>query len=494
MSTKITRIGVIQTAALPGDFPNNLRAIVNGYRECLEHGAQVVVAPAACVCGMEPGHLTRRRTFQEQTRNCLEALSKELGSAPLFVAAYTYIISDDELSVGMVGEDSDHELWMGDDHSVTLVPYLLEKDCVTELEASSTVTIGDQLFYTDLGDDEILPPEACDFIVRMPTTPWYTTAAHENQTHREWEATMADATVICCSPVGTAGENVYGGGSTVHARGGDIVMRLPFFETAAQVVNLEQPRPVLALPDPAELLCSALERGIRDTVRNNCFGGVCIPLDSPNSALLGVLCVEALGAANVIGISFSGDTTLADKLGISTYTPAMAQLQNAAEELMGQQEAEALRERLCTTIAMTYAESRGMMLCSPLGRHELMLGDFRTYGLSGGHIAPLGSLYAIDIYFCSEHMSEKYAHIFGSLVTPANAMTDRIIHEMTERNVAASDLLNPDKNYLYKENDVRLVQRRILASGLKRTQLPLMLNSGSPDFRYHFPVAHRLND
>lgn len=494
MSTKITKIGIIQTAALPGDFPNNLRAIVNGYRECLEHGAQIVVAPASCVCGAEPGHLVQRRSFLEQTRDCLEALSRELGSAPLILAAYTYIISDDELYVGMVGEDDDYEPWMGDDRSVILTPYLLEKDSVTELEAHSGVTIGEQVFYTDTGDEEILPGEPYDFIVRMPITPWHTTAARDSQSQREWEATMANSTVICCRPVGTAGENVYGGGSTVHTPGGQLALRLPFFEPSAQVVNLEHPKPVLALPEPAELLCCALERGIRDTVRNNCFSGVCIPLDHANSALLGVLCVEALGASNVIGISFTGNEELAQKLGIGTYTPDLEKLEGAAIDLMGNEEAASLRERLRTTIAMTYAESRGMLLCSPLGRREIMLGEFRSYGLSGGHLAPLGSLYAIDMFLCAEQLNEKYAHIFGSLVPPANGLTDRIIHELTERNAAASELLDPDRNYLFKENDVHLVQRRILASALRRTQLPTVLNTAPPSARHHFPVAHRLND
>mgnify|MGYP003290563751 FL=1 len=47
MNTNISKIGLIQTAPLPGDFSNNLRAIVQGYRECLDHGAEVVIAPAA---------------------------------------------------------------------------------------------------------------------------------------------------------------------------------------------------------------------------------------------------------------------------------------------------------------------------------------------------------------------------------------------------------------------------------------------------------------
>ena len=48
------KIGIIQTDTLPGDFPNNLRAIVQGYRECLDHGAELVLAPAYALCGLNP--------------------------------------------------------------------------------------------------------------------------------------------------------------------------------------------------------------------------------------------------------------------------------------------------------------------------------------------------------------------------------------------------------------------------------------------------------
>ena len=89
MATKITKIGIIQIASLPGDFPNNLRAVVNGYRECLEHGAQLVVAPASAVCGLEPHSLARRDSFLAQTQDCLEKISKELGEVPMLLAAYS---------------------------------------------------------------------------------------------------------------------------------------------------------------------------------------------------------------------------------------------------------------------------------------------------------------------------------------------------------------------------------------------------------------------
>ncbi len=495
MSKKINKIGLIQNSPLPGDFSTNLRSIVQGYRECLDHGAEVVVAPAAALCGLEPGNLATRSSFIGQTNAALDALSKELGHAPLILAAYTMVVSDDELYVGIVGEDDESDdAWMSKDRRIVLTPYLIEKDCVTELENCGLVEINGMKFYTETSDVEMLPDCTPDFMVRMPCTPWYGSAVSDDAETRSWEANMSGCTVICCRPVGTASGHIYAGGSAVYSKAGEVLQRLPFFEPANKVVDISRKPMARHLPDSVELMSSALERGIRDNVRQNGFTGVCIPLDYPNSALLGALCVEALGVGNVCGITFGENLELAEKLGISYFNPPLGELKQAAIAALGNEENNALVERLKTTLALTHAESRGLMLCSPIGRRQIMLGEFNTYGETGGYLAPLGNLYDVDIYMLSEWFKEKYASIFGSLTEPPHGNTNRIIHELADRNTPPSLLLNAENNYLFKENDVRIIQRKLLASALKRTQLPIILHADAPDEQLSFPVSHRFND
>lgn len=495
MSDIITKIGLIQTAPLPGDFSNNLRAIVQGYRECLDHGAELVIAPAAALCGLEPGNLSTRRSFIAQTQAALDSLSKELGNAPLLIAAYTLIIGADEVYIGMVGEgEEESDPWMMNDRSIVLTPYLLEKDCVTELENSSKFTIDETSIYIETDDAELLPDEVVDIMVRMPITPWYSGSARDDAETRGWEASMAGATVVCCRPVGAIAGNIYGGGSAVYSKEGKALQRLPFFETAAKVIDTTRPPQALNLPTEEELLEGALARGIRDNVKNNCFSGVCIPLDHPHSALLGALCVSALGASNVCGISFDDENTLGEKLGISCFNPRMSTLESAAAAALGEETSASMQERLRTAIALTHAESRGLMLCSALGRREIMLGEFSIYGQSGGLLAPLGNLYDIDIYLLSEHFREQYPDIFGILSAPEHGSTNRIIHELADRNTPPSALLKEDKNYIFKENDVRLIQRKLMASAIKRMQLPIILHADAPIEQLHFPISHRMND
>ena len=123
-----------------------------------------------------------------------------------------------------------------------------------------------------------------------------------------------------------------------------------------------------------------------------------------------------------------------------------------------------------------------------------MLGDFRMCGLSGGHIAPLGNLYDIEIFLLSERLKEQFPDLFGALAAPPHGTTNRIIHELADMNTPPSELLQEEMNYLFKENDVRLIQRKIVASAIKRTQLPIILHADAPTEQLHFPISHRLND
>lgn len=79
------KIGIIQSFPATADFSGNLRRIVQGYRECLDHGAELIIAPATALCGLAPLALTGRRSFMMQTRAALDALAAELGSVPLLL-------------------------------------------------------------------------------------------------------------------------------------------------------------------------------------------------------------------------------------------------------------------------------------------------------------------------------------------------------------------------------------------------------------------------
>ncbi len=486
------KIGIIQNAPLTADFPNNLRSIVQGYRECLDHGAQLVIAPATALCGPNPGSLARRRSFLKQTEAALDALSHELGDAPLLLGAYAPLFP-----AGASDWDSlaaDGGLAEGDEGEyVELVPFLLERDTVTELEDAEVTFLNGYSVYADIGGEEVVPDDVdFDLLVHLADTCWHSDAARQDEENHLWEAGTNGVPVICVHAVGTADGTLYGGGSGIYRPDGSTLLRLPFFETANRVADIAGKAHSRALPRADELLEQALLRGIRDSVRNNGYNGVCMPLDHAHSPLLAALAATALGASNVHGITFCGGNAaraIEENLGIGVQHVDAAPLLSAAKAEAGSP----LAARLCAALLVSEADERGLMLLSPLCRHELMLGLFTLYGESCGMLAPLGNLYRMDVHQLTQLMGERHPGLTGALAEPQKPEQDRIIHELADRNIAPSELLanNPT---LFPENDVRFVQRRLIASALKRAQCPTVLHVDAPEERHQFPLCHRLND
>ncbi len=486
---KQLKIGIIQNAPLTADFPNNLRSIVQGYRECLDHGAALVIAPATALCGPDPAGLASRRSFQKQTQDALHALSLELGDAPLLLGAYAPLFPEDaEEWERLLAPAEGSEEAAGSE----LVPYLLEQDSVTELADGECFELDGLRIYADICVGDVIPDDdGIDLLVHLGAECWHAASARNEAENRLWEARNNDRPVVSVHGVGTAGGRLYGGGSGIYLPNGNTLMRLPFFEAANRVADLSGNPQARALPRADELMQQALARGIRDTALNQGYLGVCLPLDHPNAALLAALAAEALGATKVLGISFGGEEAprIAKALGIRLQQLDAAPLLAAAGAAPGS----ALAARLCAALTATQAEEQDLLLLCPLDKHAASLGAFTPYGEGCGQLMPLGELYRMDLHLLATLMDERHPGLFGTLAEPASPEQDRIIHELADRNIAASELL-ATRPGLFEENEVRRIQRRLIASAAKRAQLPPALRVDAPEERHQFPTHHRLND
>ncbi|MBQ8479494.1 MAG: hypothetical protein IJ503_03795 [Akkermansia sp.] len=482
------KIGIIQNAPLTADLSNNLRQIVQGYRECLDHGANLIIAPACALCGADLGNLSERLSFARQAEAALESLARELGDTPLITASYVPMPVLDDGHGYFPGNGLEEPILPG-----VLTPYLLENGDITELE--EPIDIGAYRVFVDLGDElDIIEAEGSDLIVHLNTEPWYAGAPRKQEDNYQWEAKEMGMPVVWVNHIGTSDGNIYAGGSAVFNPAGNTICRLPFFETCNKVIDLKSRKKAIGLPLEEETLCMALERGIRDTVRNNGYSGVCLDLTHPNADLLAALCVEALGCSNVVGITSDEDSHIPAALKISCTKLPTAPLLDMADTLVPDN-SKSLKSRLNAAVQFSYAESRGLMYLCPLTRSNIMLGNFDQYGDSCGHFAPLGNLYEVDIFMLRRYLAGKYTDLFGTIQEPSadSDKNDLIIHELADLNISANTLLN-DHVCPYPENEVRLIQRKIIASALKRTQLPMVLHTDPRSEQLVIPVTHRLND
>ncbi len=483
------KIGLVQNTPLTADFSNNLRQIVQGYRECLDHGAELVVAPATALCGPAPQDLTKRSSFARQTQAALRALAEELGSVPLILGAW----------VPPCPEDEEEDSWAdgadewSNGRALTLTPHLLENGEVSELENGEVFDWNELQLLVDTRNTPT-PPEAeqADLIIHLRTLPWYAGSPAADAEACCWESKSNGVPVISVHQAGTADGNIYPGGSLISIPTGHVAARLPLFESAAKCVAPGNKLRAKALPEEAEQLCTALERGIRDTVRANGYTKVCLSMDHATSPLLAALCVEALGRSNVAGVTTKENTEIAAQLGIRCKQLSTAPLLEQASTLLPGAPS-ALQARLTAAVEFTYAEAEGFMYLSPLSRRELLMGDFSLYGESCGLLAPLGNLYEMDLHQLRCYLQEKYSGVFGTLCEPSTPATDRILHELADLNLGATELLHT-RTCPFSENEVRQVQRKLIASALKRTQSPLVLHADKAEEQVTLPITHRLND
>lgn len=500
MSKFLKKIGIIQSRSLPGAFPDNLRQIVQGYRECLDHGADIVIAPLTALSGPATGDLKRRRSFLRQMEEAAETLAAELAvtDTPLLTG---YCINP---FLTLPDDDDDDSAWEMDDGllydaeeedysmhaSVITVPCLIHRGTIRILTDGGTATIGNILCHITSSGEESLPDGEVDLIVHMPETPWHNLSTEKEQNIYCWESHASQAPVVCVHPVGSESGQLFGGGSALYHRN-KLVGLLPLFETACCTLRIPTSPKSTGIKTP-ELITQvekALLFGIRDTVQQQGYTGVCLSLDTRNSKLLAYLCVQALGADNVFGISFTGE----EYPGIKCMNIQADELLKLAGKHLSTNDSGALEQRLKASLMSAIAEEKRLMLLSTLDRHSIMLGDFELYGESCGYLAPLGNLYRIDSFLLCRHIADREPDMLHAIPEPTQPEQDRIIHDLSERNISASDILLNNRDGL-QENTVRSIQRKIAASALKRTQLPLILRLAAPSEQLSIPLSNRLND
>lgn len=496
------KIGLLQTAAQTADFSNNLRAVVQGYRHCIDHGAEVVVADAFSLCGPCPGDLKERSSFLNQTQAALKALAAEIGSVPLILGTYApdpAVQPGDDFweDDGLLPETAPDDM---EDGSVKLMPYLLEQDTVSvALDETVVLENGLSLFASCEEDIDAFGFQA-DLLLALPTSPWYAGCETKNEDFLSWEARQEGKPLVCVRPAGSADGNLWGGGATVHAADGRLLARLPLFEAASCVVDTARPKPVPALPGTASLLRRALTMGLADHVRRNGYEGVAVVLDGrPHALLLAALAAEALGTDHVAlpareelapdVLDFLQKASLAGRLVLlpGSALPPIADSPDAAEGGgAGLPDA-----RLLLAQAAHEAEKEGLMLLSSLCRSELLAGKSLELA-AGSLLLPFGDLYEGDLRQLSAQMEEEGSPVFPFAELPDSSF-DPAFQLLEDGNRSATELLT-QPGFPIDETVLRKAQRLLIASAWKRRCMPPVLSVTAVDKRRRYPAMHRLND
>jgi NAD+ synthase (glutamine-hydrolysing) len=228
--------------------------------------------------------------------------------------------------------------------------------------------------------------------------------------------------------VGGQDELVFDGGSVVVAANGSVTARLPRFETACTVVDVDllasgqeganQTGPTLEdIETSLAEVWKALVLGLHDYVTKNGFSEVVIGLSGGvDSSIVAALATDALGAESVHGVlmpsryssdhSLSDAETLAKNLGIDHRTIPIEAAHLALLDLLepsfegrdADLTEENLQSRIRGVLLMALSNKFGWMVLTTGNKSETAVGYSTLYGDTAGGLAVIKDVPKLMVY------------------------------------------------------------------------------------------------
>ncbi|HTR33087.1 MAG TPA: NAD+ synthase [Gaiellaceae bacterium] len=427
------RLALAQIDSVVGDVEGNAARILEWLGRAREAKADLVLFPELVVTGYPPEDLLLRPGFVGAARRALDRVAAEtqgitaLVGAPLAEDGALYnacfVLADGAVrtvyrkhhlpNYGVFDEERYFE--PGDDR------VLLDAGGITV-----GLTVCEDIWIpgppaSQLGD------AGAQLVANISASPFHVLKDREREEIVRRCAAENRRTVALCNAVGGQDELVFDGNSIVVGADGEVIARAAGFEEELLVVDLDGGGgPVAPQLDDLEQMRLALELGLRDYVEKNRFGSVVIGLSGGiDSALTAALCVEALGADRVHGVSmpsrYSSEGTrgdaqrLAESLGIDfreiaieplveAFTGALApSFDGRAPDLTE----ENLQARIRGTLLMALSNKFGWLVIATGNKSELSVGYSTLYGDLAGGFALIKDVYKTDVFRLARRLNER---------------------------------------------------------------------------------------
>ncbi|QOJ13132.1 MAG: NAD+ synthase [Planctomycetia bacterium] len=445
------KIALVQTNPTIGAIAENTAALISRLDEARAAGARLAVFCEQAILGYPAKDLLLRR---EVIARNLAALN-ELAGHTRGIAAVVGFAEPNERPVGRPVYNSVALLDGGRVVAVRRKRLLPTYDVFDEVryfepgEPQQPVTLeGVSLGLTvceDLWSREAVlerPLYACDplaelavagaeVLINVSASPYWAGKRARRQELLARQARAIGRPIVFVNQVGANDELIFDGASCVVNAAGACVQRAPSFAESTCFVDLGGIASAAALPalptgiDDAEVH-DALVLGVRDYARKCCFRRAVLGLSGGiDSALVAALAAEALGAANVRGVSmpsrFSSDhsvrdaAALAANLGMRFDTIPIEPLHAAAERTMAEVfvgraadvTEENVQARARGLILMALSNKFGELLLTTGNKSELAVGYCTLYGDMCGGLAVISDVPKTLVYRLARHVNGR---------------------------------------------------------------------------------------
>ncbi len=474
------RIALAQIDVVLGDFKGNLEKIKYFYEEALKNECDIIVFPELILSGYPPEDLLHNTEFIKENQKYLEeakGIFKDL--IGIFGTIY-YEDSNIFNSSFLVYRD-----FFAKFNKTRLPNYSVfdEKRYFSMGNESVVVGINGSDFRIGLSIcEDIWYPEGviydetiklgANIIVNISSSPYYIGKSNEREEMLKVRARDYGVFVAYVNLVGAQDELVFDGGSMVISPFGDVLVKASLFREELVVTdidlcyykskNLLDPRKRFLIDiykgsnfyelknysldykikekkqqiftssysvfgSEEEEIFEALKTSVRGYVTKNNFQKVVVGISGGiDSALVAVICTEALGKDKVIGVSmpsrFSSQATksdarkLCENLGIKfleipiqrIFEIFLDELSHLFEGKAWDVTEENLQARIRGNILMALSNKFGYLVISTGNKSEMSMGYSTLYGDLAGGFALIKDIYKTDVYRLAKFVNQKY--------------------------------------------------------------------------------------
>jgi NAD+ synthase (glutamine-hydrolysing) len=449
------KIALAQINPTVGDFTGNTAKIVAYARRAMELGAALVVFPELAVCGYPPADFLEKTSFVERARAAVDELAawtKEAGAPAILCGTVMQADAPDGKRVRNVAVLLEGGALQFIQQKM-LLPFYdvfdeqryfepgVRQDLIVVNGETLAITICEdawndkgfwpQRFYPLDPVEQLMKKwdaPGARVILNISASPYW---LDKRGVREEMLAALArrhGAVVAMTNQVGGNDSLIFDGSSlvigadgAVLARGASFAEDLICFDTGVSTGE-----PVAEGGDEVAATWDALMLGTRDYVRKCGFSKALVGLSGGiDSALVAAIAVEALGAANVMGVGMPSEYSsagskddareLAANLGIqfemlpihAVYEGYVAALQPLfAGTAFGLAE-ENLQSRIRGGLLMAISNKFGALVLTTGNKSEMSTGYCTLYGDMVGALAVIGDVAKTRVYRLSEYANRE---------------------------------------------------------------------------------------
>jgi NAD+ synthase (glutamine-hydrolysing) len=538
------RVGFAQINTTVGDLAGNYALILNAYCEAQAQGAELVLTPELALTGYPPQDLVFKSKFVPETLDLLERLHQKTSEVPLLVGHVDFNPS----SAGKPFTNTCSILERGKPIrkiAKTLLPTYDVFDEARYFEPANdlapVVLAGRKVGVTiceDIWTDEYLRRDlyhqdpvatlvakGAELIVNLSSSPFSVGKLAMRRQMLQGLARQYRVPFFYCNSVGGNDELIFDGGSIALNRSGEFIGQLAAFREEIAVVSEDaSPLPFTASP-PEEEIYRALVLGVRDYFAKCGFRSAVLGLSGGiDSAITAVVAADALGPANVLGVSMPSQFSslgslddaekLARNLGITRHVipikePFEVLKSQFKEVFAGRQEdttEENMQSRLRGLTLMSLSNKFGHLLLTTGNKSELAVGYCTIYGDMCGGLAVISDVPKTMVYRIARWINREREVIPSSSITkppsaelkadqkdsdtlPDYEVLDAILQLYVEELLSPEDIVARG----FDPKTVRWVQRRVDLNEYKRRQAApgLKVTSLAFGIGWRMPIAQR---